>query len=200
MRTVYLLRHAAPQLPDETRRWCLGSRSDPPLSLAGQSAAADLACRFADLGISAVGSSPLLRCIQTAEHLFPSQPVTVLPGMAELDCGAWDGLSFDAIRTEYPDLYALRGADPSVPPPGGESMASAAARGIAAITDFLAETGGDLVIVGHAGINRAVLCSLAARTFAEIRKIPMDYLRIHVLRHENGVLRAEPWQKGSLSL
>ena len=200
MRTVYLLRHAAPQLPDETRRWCLGSRSDPPLSPAGRSAAAALAHSFADLGISSVGTSPLLRCRQTAELLFPALPAAVLPGMTELDCGAWDGLSFDVIRAEYPDVYARRGIDPSVPPPDGEDMAHAAARGLAAITGFLAGTEGDLVVVGHAGINRAILCALAARPFAEIQEIPMDYLAIHLLRQEDGALRAEPWQKGSLKL
>ena len=200
LRTVYLLRHAAPLLPDEMRRWCLGSRSDPPLSPTGQSAAAALARRLSGLAVSAVGTSPLLRCRQTAELLFPQLPAAVLPGMAELDCGAWDGLPFDVIRAEYPEAYALRGADPSIPPPGGEPLAQAAARGIAAITDFLAETEGDLAIIGHAGINRAILCALAARPFSEAPEIPMDYLSIHLLCQANGALRAEPRQKGSMVL
>ena len=198
MRTVYLLRHAAPQLPDETLRWCLGGRSDPPLSPAGQEAAARLAHSLSCLGVSAVGSSPLLRCRQTAEFLFPKLSAVVLPGMAELDCGAWDGLSFDTIRTEFPDLYALRGTDPCVPPPGGETLDHAAERGLAAITAFLAETDGDLVVVGHSGINRAVLCAVASLPFSEIRQIPMDYLSMHLLRHDGGSLCAEPWQKGSM--
>jgi len=200
LRTVYLLRHAAPQLPDEARRWCLGSRSDPPLSAAGQASAAALARRLADCGITAVGTSPLLRCRQTAALLFPELPAAELPGMTELDCGEWDGLSFDVIRSEYPELYALRGADPSVPPPGGEAPSHAAARGLAAIRAFLAATEGDLAIVGHAGINRAILCDIGAGPFSGIREIPMDYLSVYLLRHENGAFRAEPWQKGSLDL
>ncbi len=196
MRTVYLIRHAEPHFPDGSLHRCIGSRSDPPLSPEGIAAVASLREWFSGRSVSAVGTSPLERCRHTASLLFPGLSFSVLPDMAETDCGEWDGLSFDTIRAEYPDLYDLRGRDPSVPPPGGETYAHAAGRGIAAVRAFLALTRGDIAVVGHAGINRAVLCSLAGISFSGIRNIPMDYLSVYSLIFEDGVLRAGPLLKG----
>lgn len=190
MRSIYLLRHAAPQMPGGIHR-CLGRRSDPPLSPEGAAAAAALGTFFRERSVTAVGVSPLLRCRQTAELIFPSLPLTVLPGITELDCGAWDGMSFAEIRQRYPALYARRGQDNSVPPPGGETADCAAARGLAALEEFLSRTEGDVAVVAHAGINRAILSALLSRPYAEMLGIPMDYLSIYRLRRDGAACTAE---------
>ena len=198
LRTLYLLRHAQPQMPGGVR-CCLGQHTDPPLAPEGEAAARELAEFFAGREITAVGTSPLLRCRQTAELLFPAIPAEVLPGMIELDGGAWEGLSFAQIRARYPEIYARRGTDASVPPPGGETMAHGAVRGVAALEEFFSRTEGNVAVIGHSGIDRAVVCALAGVPFSENRTLPMHYLQIHLLYRENGVLTVVPWEKGSIT-
>lgn len=190
MRTLYLLRHARPLLPAEPP-CCLGSRSDVPLSPAGAADAAALKGLFQHLGVSAVGSSPMLRCRRTAELIADSTfPIRLLPGMIEQDCGDWDGRSLRELRCSDPINYALRGTDDSIPPPGGEAPAAAAERGLAALGAFLAATEGDVAVVAHAGINRAILCRLTGTPMAQCRSIAQDYLCINTLHFDGDALTA----------
>lgn len=189
MRTLYLLRHGRPA-GDGTSR-CLGGRSDPPLSAEGAAACADLANALARLDIRAVGCSPLLRCRQTAELLFPGIQPALLPGLAELDCGDWDGLPFSEIRTRWPEHYARRGQDPALPPPGGETLDRAAARAGEALRTFLAATEGDVALVAHSGVNRALLCALTGTPYARYPEFPQPYLCINLLRWDGAVLTVD---------
>lgn len=189
MRTVYLLRHGQPQGAGVSR--CLGGRSDPPLSPEGIRACAQLAPALARLNVQTLGCSPLRRCRETAALLFPGLEPVCLPGLAELDCGDWDGLPFSEIRARWPEHYARRGRDPSLPPPGGETLDQAAARARAALAALLAETEGDLALVAHSGLNRALLCALTGLPFARYREIPQPYLCINLLRWDGAALRVE---------
>ena len=189
MRTLYLFRHGRPAGAEVSR--CLGGRSDPPLSSEGAASCLALADALGALNIRAVGSSPLLRCRQTAELLFPGRPVALLPGLAEVDCGDWDGLPFSEIRQRWPEHYARRGADPALPPPGGETLDHAAARAETALRAFLAETEGDVALIGHSGVNRALLCALTGTPFARYRDFPQPYLCTNRLRWDGTALTVE---------
>ena len=183
MRTIYLFRHAQPDWLGG-KSCCLGSRTDAPLSPAGLAAAAALAPWLRAQAVRSVWSSPMLRCRQTAEAVAGGLPVGVVPGLVELDCGLWDGLGFDEIRARFPAEYAGRGADGALPPPGGEAPADAAVRGLAALTALAAQTEGDLAVVAHAGINRAMLCTLLGLPMSENRMLPQPYLCVNVLRFD----------------
>lgn len=185
MKTIYLFRHAQTDWRSGTP-CCLGSRTDAPITAEGRAAACALAPLLRERGIEAVRSSPMLRCRQTAQAMSGDLPVGTVPGLEELDCGDWDGLSFDEIRARYPEDYARRGLDPALPPPGGETPAHAAQRGLAALYDLAARTRGDLAVVAHAGLNRAVLCALLNKPFQEMRTLPQPYLCVNILRYDGG--------------
>ena len=187
MKTILLFRHAPPDFPDGLRR-CIGSRTDVAASAAGLAAAAERAPLLRAAEVRSVWSSPLLRCRQTAAALAGTLPCGVHPGLAELDCGEWDGLSFDEIRARYPEEYARRGADGALPPPGGEAPEQAAARGLAALRELAEHAEGSLAAVGHAGINRAMLCVLLGLPMAQMRTLPQPYLCVNILRYAGGQL------------
>ena len=128
----------------------------------------------------------MLRCRQTAEALAGALPVGIVPGLAEQDCGLWDGLSFDEIRARFPEEYARRGVDPALPPPGGEPPEQAAARGLRALSALMARTEGNVAAVAHAGLNRCMLCALTGRPMAEMRTIPQAHLCMNVLNYDGG--------------
>ena len=183
MRTILLIRHAPADYRNGTS-CCLGSRTDVPATAAGLAEAKKLAPFLKETGVASVWHSPMLRCRQTAEAMADGLPVAPLPGLEELDCGAWDGLSFDEIRARWPAHYARRGEDPALPPPGGEDPADAAARGLEALTALMQRTEGDLAVVAHAGIDRAMLCALQNLPMREMRGIPQTHLCVNILRYD----------------
>ena len=152
MRHIYLIRHGQPDFPDG-KKMCLG-KTDLPLSKLGKLQAGLLLPYFKDRQIT-VFSSPLTRARQTASML--ERPVTVLPGLAELDMGQWDGLTFDEIRVRFPELYAARAADKTLPFPDAEDKKAGLSRFRDAIHQALDSCDGDIVIVTHSGVMELLL-------------------------------------------
>ena len=190
MRTILLFRHAPADYMDG-KPCCLGSRTDAPITRSGYLAAAKLAPLLQAWEIACVRTSPMLRCRQTAQAMTGELPCGTVRGLEELDCGEWDGLSFDDIRARFPEHYARRGADPLLPPPGGETAEHASARGLAALKALAASTRGNLAVVAHAGINRAMLCALIGKPLSEMRALPQPYLCVNVLQYDGARFAVE---------
>lgn len=190
MRTILLFRHAPADYMGG-KPCCLGSRTDAPITRSGVLAAAKLAPLLRSREIASVWASPMLRCRRTMEAMAGALPHGTVPGLEELDCGEWDGLSFDEIRLRFPEHYARRGIDPLLPPPGGETPEHASARGLAALEALAASTQGNLAVVAHAGINRAMLCALMGKPLSEMRALPQPYLCMNVLQYDGARFTVE---------
>ncbi len=174
MKKVYLIRHSLPDFPGG-KRMCLGT-TDIPLSPAGIAQAAEAAKKLPP--VAAVFSSPLKRAVQTAQAT--GMPVTVMEGLRELYAGAWDGLTFDTIKERYPDLYAARGTDRTIPLPEAESNEAGLARFLQALTQAVQSVPGDVAVVTHGGVTALLLQHLSG-----VWKKP-GYGEIIVLSFENG--------------
>ena len=122
MRSVYLVRHALPDIPIGAR-WCVG-HTDLSLGTVGRMQAALLPFVPVLRG-KPVFCSYLSRAIDTARPLC-AEPM-IREGLEEQDMGIWDGLSFDEIMVRYPALYAAREKDPNIWPESAEDMVSCAA-------------------------------------------------------------------------
>lgn len=146
MKKVYLIRHGLPDFPDGARM-CLGI-TDLPMGPAGLTQAAQAAERLPP--VTTVFSSPLARAVQTAEAI--GIPVTILPGLQEMYAGEWDGLTFDRIRKQYPELYAARAADQTLPLPGAEDHKEALSRFADAMDAAACMAPGDFAVVAHGGV------------------------------------------------
>ena len=159
MRRVCLLRHARPDFPLGTRL-CLG-RTDLPLGALGRMQACRTALGMAGLSFEAVYASPLRRAVETAG--FFSKEVRVLPELREIDCGDWDGLDFEEIQRRWPEVYAARGRDLSLPMPNGESADAVRERAGRALRQILSETTGDVLVVTHSFVIRSLLNDFGVR-------------------------------------
>lgn len=144
MRTIYLIRHALPDIPIGAR-WCLG-HTDLPLGTVGRMQASLLPF-VPELRGKPVFCSYLSRAVDTARPLCP-EPL-IRDGLEEQDMGVWDGLSFDEIMLRFPALYAARKKDPNLWPESAEDMVSVGRRMRAALLRCLQETEGDIVVVSH---------------------------------------------------
>lgn len=174
MKKVYLIRHALPAFPNGSKM-CLGI-TDIPLGRQGIEQAKAMAATLPP--VTAVYSSPLRRAIQTAQAI--GLPVQILSGLREIYAGDWDGLTFAEIRQRYPELYAARGLDKTIPPPGSEDEEAALIRFRADLEQAAAEAPGDFAVVAHGGIIAKYLQSLTG-----IWKKP-DYTEVIELYWKNG--------------
>lgn len=175
MRKIYLIRHGEPEGTGYAGR-CLG-HADPALSIRGRKESMELAGWFGIHSVEAVYTSPLLRCIETAEYIAgEGLKVYVDQELIELDAGEWEGMTFTEIKSKYPELYEKRGyAIGTVPPPGGESFVQGGDRLAAALKRILKSTGGNIAVVTHCGVSRGFLCSVLGWDMNRVLEVPQPY-------------------------
>ena len=153
MRRLYLIRHGHPDFPIGSRI-CLG-QTDTPLGPLGHLQGVLLARTFRNVPLQAVYTSPLSRADETAHYLSP-HPI-LEPLLKEQSTGRWDGLSFDDIKTRWPEAYEARSYDATLPMPNGEDIADATLRFTTAVQQILNNSSGDVAIVAHAGVIRGFI-------------------------------------------
>lgn len=159
MPALYLIRHAQPAITG-----VLLGQADPPLSEEGRKQAAAL--RLPEP--CAVYTSPLRRALQTAEYL--ADDAVVVPDLAEITYGAWDGASWDEIEQRWPELARRKLADwEGVTPPGGETFLRFRSR-IAAAFASIQEAMAPCAIVGHEAVNAVILSLLGNVDFLSYRQ------------------------------
>jgi probable phosphoglycerate mutase len=112
---------------------------------------------------NAFWASPLARARETMElaraamGLAPER-YQLEARLMELTFGAWEGLTWDAIKADHPAALQARAADKwAFTPPGGESYAALAER----LRPWLAERDSDTLVVSHGGVARVFLVILA---------------------------------------
>ena len=125
-----------------------------------------------------VYSSPLRRCLDLAHRLHPAPVVDAR--LAEMDFGAWEGRSWDAIPRAELDAWAADIA--GYAPPGGESPAQLQARAL----DFVAGLNvPEAVLVTHAGVIRMLLAywqELPPESWSQLLLAYASCTRLHVPR------------------
>lgn len=175
-RTIYLLRHGA-VLTQGNGKYFIG-QSDVPLSPEGLEQARKLREDLRDVHLSAIFCSDLSRSVQTAEIIAePHQlPCSIRNELREINLGEWDGLAFDVVRHRYPEQFAKRGLDiVNFRPPGGESFLDCTMRVLPVFYEIVQSVPGNLVIVGHAGINRIILCQVLGMNLDRLFELEQNY-------------------------
>jgi broad specificity phosphatase PhoE len=185
---LYLVRHAASDARAAGR--CCG-RTDVALSPAGREAAERLAPGLAGLHVEAVFASPLRRAVDTARPAAEllGMEVRTLAGLAEVDFGAFEGLTLAEAERADPEAYAGWMAAPaSVRFPGGESMADVRERALAAVGDIVAgHPGGGVLAVAHGGPIRAIVGAVLEVPERALFRLEVAY----------GALTLVEWQGGA---
>lgn len=156
--TLFLVRHGTTE-PNE-RGVLLGRRADPSLVDVGRGQAEATGQALARRRPTAVVSSPLRRCLETAETIAGvlSLDVVVEPRLVEVDYGEWEGVALGEIP---PGVSRKWRHDPDFRPPGGETLAEVSTR----VTEWCQEheSGGSVVAVTHVSpVKAAVAWALGA--------------------------------------
>jgi probable phosphoglycerate mutase len=109
--------------------------------------------------VDAIYSSPLERCVETAEPLAPARglPLKIAPGVVEVDYGDWQGADLRELSKlpewtqvqHYPSVFRF---------PGGETLREVQARGVGAVEELRSAHPDQIVAVfSHGDIIRTVL-------------------------------------------
>jgi len=185
MRSLYLVRHGDTDATWERRYEGRGNSELNWIGLLQAESAAESiildACRAAQSGtstacadsrgIAAVYSSPSRRALDTARLIggrVGLVPV-IMQGLAEVDFGDWEGLTYDEILRRSPDLLERWVSDPlGTWPPGGESLLDVWRRTRSCLEKIISlhrsssgtcprDARGGVVLVSHGGPLRAIL-------------------------------------------
>ena len=146
---LVLLRHGETALTAERRYSGRGDVALSPLGMDQAKAAASRVSAIAER-IGAVATSPLSRCVRTAQEvvaLAGGAPVRVEPDLIECDFGEWEGLTYAEVRERWPEHLDEWLASPAVAPPGGESFDAVTTRVRRIAKRLLDEHPGQTVVV-----------------------------------------------------
>jgi ribonuclease H / adenosylcobalamin/alpha-ribazole phosphatase len=154
---LLLVRHGETRFTAQRR---YSGRGDIPLTERGLARAGALARRLAAIGrpIDAVVTSPLERCVRTAEIVAAGAPIAVDDDLVECDFGDWEGLTFADVRSRWPDEVAGWLASTATAPPGGEALDAVAVRIERAVARLRTnQPSGVVVAVSHVSPIKLVL-------------------------------------------
>lgn len=165
---ILLVRHGTTAY-NETDR--LQGRIDNPLNDKGRGEVERLAARLKNEPFDAVFSSPLKRALETAAIINRGhdRPLTVVSEFSEIDLGDWEGLVYSMVREKFPEIHQRWISDADFPVPGGESFSAVCARTRTGLEKVLQNGQQNILITGHASVNRAILGNLLQFAPAQAR-------------------------------
>jgi len=158
VKQLLLVRHGE---ADGIAPGALLGRTDPSLSERGRRQCAHLRALVPSGAGTAWLCSPLARARQTAAIVTWGRDLSleIDPDLSEIDFGEWEGLSYEEIKSRYPERaeqWSRFAADFAFP--GGESLFDFQAR-IERVGDRLTSADREtLVVFTHGGVIRALIC------------------------------------------
>ena len=156
-------------------------RADVPLTALGRRQAAAAAARLAHEPLTAIFSSPLTRCLETARAIAGERdiPIEPRPELIELDVGETEGLTFAVMRERFaPFLREWAGdAGHHTPMPGGESLADVDLR-VGSFLEQVRGVTGPVAVVTHNFVTRLLVCRALGLEPSAFRTIGIDLASI----------------------
>ena len=179
MTTLLLVRHGLTAMTGPVLAgWTPGLH----LNERGAEQAKALAARIGDLPLTAVVSSPLERCVETAEAL--GHPVQTDERLGECRYGDWTGQELKKLAKD--PLWKQVQAHPSaVTFPNGESLREVSARAVDAVRDWNAKLGDDAtwVAVSHGDVIKAIVADALGLHLDQFQRITADPCSLTVIRY-----------------
>lgn len=131
-------------------------------------------------------SSDLKRSIMGGRLIakYHDIPHHSLGELREMYFGDWEGLIFSEIQELFPEELDKRQADliNYKAPGGGESIDNFSKRIMSCFNRILSEhKGNDIIIVGHGGINRIIICNALGLSLSQMFHIHQNYGCLNII-------------------
>jgi len=187
MTTVLLIRHGrtAANASGVLAGWTPGVHLDET----GAAQAAALGARLAPVPVSAVVTSPLERCRETAAAVLAGRDGAaeqVDDRLGECRYGDWTGRALKDLAKD--PLWKVVQAHPSAatfPGPDGESMRAMQARAVESVRAWNARLGADATwaAVSHGDVIKAILADALGMHLDQFQRIQADPCSLAVIRY-----------------
>ena len=181
---LFIARHGETLANREYR--FIGSRDDP-LSEHGRVQAEQLAETLAGFPITAVYSSPMQRAYSTAMPIAERHSLSVqrFDALRESSFGIWEGMNRAEVLARSPEdaqLFYQWGLDPTLAPPGGESLVAMQQRVCSGVEQLaLAHPDQSIILVSHVGPIKALMCAALGVPLSISPRIFLDPATISVV-------------------
>jgi probable phosphomutase (TIGR03848 family) len=184
--TVVLLRHG--RTTANTGGVLAGWTPGVQLDDTGRAQAEAVAARLAAVPLAAVVSSPLERCVQTAEAVVAGREVVLQTDdrFGEARYGDWTGRALKElvkdplwkVVQQHPSAAVFPGAE-------GEGLAQTQARAVAAVREWNAKLGPDAVWLAcsHGDVIKAVLADALGLHLDQFQRIVVDPASISIVTY-----------------
>lgn len=173
---IHLIRTGTTQVGD--RRVYTGKR-DVSLSKTGIEHLEMMKSTFLYPLASVVYSSPLARCVQTAEILYPETQLIPVEELGDLDLGEFEGKGYNELKQD-PDFVRWIGNSKENTPPGGEDTISFTRRIVVGIDrifgEMMSQKLTNVAVVTHGGVIMTLLSNVG------VPEMPMKHWSV-----DNGV-------------
>jgi probable phosphomutase (TIGR03848 family) len=186
MTTVVLVRHGLTHL---TGPVLAGWTPDLHLDDRGTAQAQAVAERLRPVPFTAIVSSPLDRCLDTAGHVLAGRDglaLQVEDRLGECRYGDWTGRPIKELAKD--PLWKVVQNHPSAvvfPGPEGEALAHTQARAVAAVRDWNARLGPDAtwLACSHGDVIKAVVADAMGLHLDQFQRIVIDPCSVTVIRY-----------------
>ena len=135
-------------------------------------------------------SSPLVRARKVAEAIsaVTAVPVEIREALTEMDVGETEGLDFADMRGRFPEFIHQWSGPHAVdtPLPDGESLRDVADRLGPVLAELRSFEAGEVVLVSHNFVLKALLCALLEVPLENFRAFQMDLASITAVTLRNG--------------
>jgi len=179
---LYLARHG--QIYGFEKRTICGF-TDTSLTPLGLSQMERLADRLRLTEIGFIYSSDLQRSVIGAEIVARDHDVEILqlPELRELNFGVWEGLTFEELEEQFPGELKKRMVDPlNYHIPEGETILNFSERVVKCVNSILEDRHGkDVLIMGHKGVNRVILCHLLDVDLTKVFTFEQNYGCLNII-------------------
>ncbi len=179
---IIFVRHGEPE--DSARGRCYG-KSDVGLSENGRRQIGQTARWLEKFDIKAISASPRVRATESARIIAEKFGLIVKTEnrFAEMDFGDFEGLTYDAVKELYPDLYATWMKTPTkVEFPNGGSFPKMRKEVLEAVDDLKKIHAGETVaVVSHGGVNRIVLSGVLQMADENLFRLEQNYACANVV-------------------
>jgi broad specificity phosphatase PhoE len=173
LKNIYMTRHGATDYND---RDIVQGWMDNRLSERGKTEAGKLAERLKKVNIDIIYHSPLSRTQETAEivNRHHNAPLKAIDCFIEMNLGDWEGISFHKLKEENPLVHEEWVANVDSQVPGGETFREVFARVKPGVDEILDSPHQDILIAGHAMVNRGILGHLMDFDLLHARRFKLE--------------------------
>lgn len=188
---IYIIRHG---LTDANRKKIYAGRNNESICEEGVIELFKVRNKIKEFNIDLIISSPIQRCIHTAEILnsFLNKNIEIEENFIEMGMGPWEGLTENEVAKRFPKEWKMWNMNPSkLLIKGRETLYEIQTRALEGMRKLLLKKWPRILVVTHVAVIRVLIVHYNNLNLRDYRKIDVPNCSLYVLNFnkQNGIIR-----------